>query len=104
MITKELKEKGLKCKGKGFNCPNCKYKNECVDFIECEVKEGQQACYQCRGECKEIYQIKVIDEVGKMSFEKICSEECALEVQEELYILHKTRADDVRNCLIQKLK
>ncbi len=26
MITKGLKDKGLICKGKGFNCPNCKDK------------------------------------------------------------------------------
>lgn len=34
MITQEMKKKGIHCKGQGFNCPNCKYKNECVDFVE----------------------------------------------------------------------
>ncbi|ACA57390.1 MULTISPECIES: hypothetical protein [Clostridium] len=104
MITKGLKDKGLICKGKGFNCPNCKDKNECIDYVECEARDGQQACYQCYGECKEIYQVKVIDEKGKMTFEKVCSEECASEVIQELYYLHKQRGDDVKNQVIQKLK
>lgn len=31
MITQEMKDKGIRCKGKGFNCPNCKDRKECVD-------------------------------------------------------------------------
>lgn len=61
-------------------------------------------CYQCYKDCEEVYQVKVIDESGKMSFEKVCSEECALEVKEELYHLHKDRADNVYHQVIQRLK
>lgn len=35
MITQEMKDMGISCKGKGFNCHGCKYKNECVDYILC---------------------------------------------------------------------
>jgi len=61
-------------------------------------------CYQCYKVCEEIYQIKVIDEVGKMTFEKVCTEKCASEVKHEIYHLHKRRAEEVRDCSIQKLK
>lgn len=104
MVTKEMKAKGIICKGKGLNCPNCKDKNECVDYVEGEFKEGKQVCYQCYGECKEIYQVRVIDEVGKITFEKVCSEECASEVIQELYHLHKNRADNMKSQQIQKLR
>jgi hypothetical protein len=39
-----------------------------------------------------------------MTFEKVCSQECASEVIQELYHLHKNRADDMKNQQIQKLK
>lgn len=61
-------------------------------------------CYQCYKQCEEVYKVKVIDEIGKMSFERTCSEECALEVQEEMYELHKNRAEEVNNQIIQRLK
>jgi hypothetical protein len=39
MITQELKDRGTSCRGQGFNCHNCKDKNECLDYIECpEIK------------------------------------------------------------------
>ena len=34
MITQELKDIGCSCKGKGFNCHNCKDKKECLDYID----------------------------------------------------------------------
>lgn len=34
MITQELKDRGVMCKGKGLNCQKCKDKNECV---ECRI-------------------------------------------------------------------
>lgn len=36
MITQNMKDVGIHCKGRGFNCYNCKDKSECVDYIECE--------------------------------------------------------------------
>lgn len=61
-------------------------------------------CYQCHKECADsLYQIKVIDETGKMTFEKVCSEECASEVIQEAYYLHKSRADDMKHQQIQKI-
>jgi hypothetical protein len=104
LITQEEKDRGLICKGKGLHCPNCKDKAECIDYVDCEINNEQQSCYQCYGECKEIYQVKVIDKVGKMTFEKVCSEECALEVKQELYYLHKNRAENMNNQQIQRLK
>lgn len=32
MITKEIKEKGILCKGKGFNCDGCNDKNTCIEY------------------------------------------------------------------------
>ncbi|AJD29300.1 hypothetical protein N496_19300 (plasmid) [Clostridium botulinum A2B3 87] len=88
------------------NCKNLEssFGEICVKCNKCGRFEKQQACYQCCGECKEIYQVKVIDEKGKMTFEKVCSEKCASEVIQVLYNLHKQRADDVKNQVIQKLK
>jgi hypothetical protein len=61
-------------------------------------------CYQCYKDCDDIHQVMVIDEVGKKSYEKVCSEECGEEVRQELYHLHKRRADSVQNQVIQRLK
>lgn len=36
MVTQELKDKGIHCRGQGFNCYNCKDKTTCVDYVECE--------------------------------------------------------------------
>lgn len=33
MITKELKDQGISCRGQGFSCPNCKDKDTCIDFV-----------------------------------------------------------------------
>lgn len=39
MTTQAMYDDGLRCKGKGFNCPECKDKNQCVEYINIEVKE-----------------------------------------------------------------
>ena len=40
MTTQEMKDKGIHCRGQGLNCYNCKYKNNCVEFVECpELKQ-----------------------------------------------------------------
>lgn len=39
MITEELKQQQIICKGKGLFCNNCKDKKECVDFIELKEKK-----------------------------------------------------------------
>lgn len=31
MVTEEMKNNGIHCKGKGFNCSGCKYKMSCVE-------------------------------------------------------------------------
>lgn len=36
MVTQELKDKEIHCRGQGFNCYNCKDKNTCVEYVECE--------------------------------------------------------------------
>jgi hypothetical protein len=33
MITQEMKNKGLSCKGKGLNCPTCLSKSICVEYV-----------------------------------------------------------------------
>lgn len=50
MITQEMKDKGIMCKGKGFNCYVCKYKDGCVDYVEPSEKfkdEFYVNCYFC---------------------------------------------------------
>lgn len=32
MISKEMYDNGLRCKGKGFNCPTCKDIINCVEY------------------------------------------------------------------------
>lgn len=32
MITKEMKEKGTRCRGRGFNCATCSSKESCADY------------------------------------------------------------------------
>lgn len=39
MITQELRDKGISCKGRGFNCSTCKGKNECIDYEDVNKKE-----------------------------------------------------------------
>ena len=39
MITQSDKDKGMSCKGRGFNCPTCPYKGACVDYIETDTPE-----------------------------------------------------------------
>jgi hypothetical protein len=38
VVTQEMKDRGISCKGKGFNCHNCKDKNGCVDYVNKDVK------------------------------------------------------------------
>lgn len=81
---------------------------------EKELQEGSTApkdlrwidiCYQCGADCKDhLYQVKVIDEIGKVSHEKVCSENCAIEVKQEVYLIHQNRADEIKNQKIQKLR
>lgn len=33
MTTKEMYDKGVRCKGAGFNCLGCEDKNNCVESI-----------------------------------------------------------------------
>ena len=30
-----MKDKGIHCRGQGFNCYNCKDKSKCVEYEEC---------------------------------------------------------------------
>lgn len=39
VVTEELKDRGISCKGRGFNCHNCKDSNRCVDYEEVNTKE-----------------------------------------------------------------
>ncbi|MCK1999969.1 hypothetical protein MZM54_01050 [[Brevibacterium] frigoritolerans] len=59
---------------------------------------------RCNKEYEEIYQVKLIDPTGKLTYEKVCSVKCAEEIQEDLYHLHQNRADDMKNQVFQKLK
>ena len=36
MVTQELKDKGIHCRGQGFNCCSCKDAKKCVEYVECE--------------------------------------------------------------------
>jgi hypothetical protein len=36
MVTQELKDKGIHCRGQGFNCCSCKDTKDCVEYVECE--------------------------------------------------------------------
>jgi 5'(3')-deoxyribonucleotidase len=42
MVTQELKDKGIHCRGQGFNCYNCKDKNDCIEYVECEPIKFKQ--------------------------------------------------------------
>jgi hypothetical protein len=42
MVTQEMKDKGISCKGSGFNCPTCKDKAACVDYIEVTTQGPNQ--------------------------------------------------------------
>ena len=35
MITQEMKDKGVSCKGRGLNFYDCKDKLKCVEYEEC---------------------------------------------------------------------
>jgi hypothetical protein len=40
MVTQELKDKGIHCRGQGLNCFGCKHKNNCVEYVDCpELKQ-----------------------------------------------------------------
>jgi hypothetical protein len=38
MTTQEMYNSGLRCKGRSFNCPGCKDKDECVEYVNENVK------------------------------------------------------------------
>lgn len=38
MTTQAMYDNGLRCKGKGFNCSGCKNKDDCVEYINTNVK------------------------------------------------------------------
>ena len=35
-MNKDLKDTGLHCRGRGFNCHNCKDAKLCSEYIECK--------------------------------------------------------------------
>lgn len=39
MTTKEMYDKGLHCKGQGFNCHDCASKINCVEYVNMDVKQ-----------------------------------------------------------------
>jgi hypothetical protein len=38
MTTQEMYDNGLRCKGRGFNCPGCKDKSGCVEYVNEDIK------------------------------------------------------------------
>jgi hypothetical protein len=38
MTTQEMYDNGLRCKGRGFNCPGCKDKFSCVEYVNEGIK------------------------------------------------------------------
>ena len=34
MIIQEMYDKGIRCKGRGFNCNGCKDKNVCIEYTD----------------------------------------------------------------------
>ena len=41
MTTQVMYDHGLRCKGKGFNCENCRDKNECIEYEIWEPKNTE---------------------------------------------------------------
>jgi len=39
MTTQEMFDEGIHCRGRGFNCCGCKERDECVEYINMDVKE-----------------------------------------------------------------
>lgn len=42
MTTQSMYDKGLRCRGRGFNCLGCKNKNECIEYINTEFKPQEK--------------------------------------------------------------
>lgn len=57
MTTQEMKDKGTTCRGRGFNCPNCKEKYSCVEYEEVIKKTSNDLCY-CKNCDVEITELK----------------------------------------------
>ena len=43
MTTQIMYDKGLRCKGRGFNCEGCRDKNECIEYEIWEPKNTEYA-------------------------------------------------------------
>jgi len=41
MTTQIMYDKGLRCKGRGFNCEGCRDKNECIEYEIWEPKNTE---------------------------------------------------------------
>jgi ribosomal protein L24E len=92
--------------GEGPDADSKEVELELEDFHEVEDEEAME-CEYC-GEIIEdnepIYQVKIYEKDGTLSFLKVCSERCAEVAKNKSYEIHKNMADNVKNQEIQKLR
>lgn len=95
--------------GEGPDADSKEVELELEDFHDVEDEEDKEEmeCEYC-GEIIEdnepIYQVKIYEKDGKLSFLKVCSERCAEVAKNKSYEIHKNMADNVKNQEIQKLR
>ena len=55
MTTKEMYDKGLRCKGRGFNCNGCKDKNLCVEYTDSGLNFDKLSTKYIKLRCEAYY-------------------------------------------------
>lgn len=95
----------------GHDCSHDKnknYRNAC-DTRNCPRLQGLNtykcvACGRVGNEGDLFFQVKIITCDGQILFVPACSEQCAINTKEQNYLLHLKRADEIKNCSVQKMK
>lgn len=95
--------------GEGPDADSKEVELELEDFHDVEEEEDKEAmeceyCGEIIDDNEPIYQVKVYEKDGTLSFLKVCSERCAEAAKNKSYEIHKNRADSVKNQEIQKLR
>ena len=109
MTTKEMFDKGLRCKGRGFNCNGCKEKDSCEEYVEVDpkilepisLKEDLNYKYPItiipKKFCYEIYYEDILYGLGTFEYMEECVSTLTLYHDTKLYFESMSKQEEIED-------